>query len=181
MIKRLNEEEFNGNKGYTYMYETKISNRFEALKYVIEEKTPNELWEETKKVLITTSEEIVGYKKKDRTKPWITEETLNLIDKKREAKQRDKNEYREMKAKVQRELRKDKQKHLESICRKAELENQMENSRYIYKTIKTITRKFQPKLHCIQAENGEYITKPEDIAERWKEDCEELYNGAERE
>lgn len=32
--------------------------------------------------MITTAEEIVGYKKKDRRKPWITEETLNLIDKK---------------------------------------------------------------------------------------------------
>ena len=53
----------------------------------------------------------------------------------------------------------------------------------MYKTIKTITGKFQPKLHCIQAENGEYITKPEDIAERWKEYCEELYtcNGADTE
>ena len=57
----------------------------------------------------------------------------------------------------------------------------MGNSRYLYKTIKTITGKFQPKLHCIQAENGDYITKPEDIAERWKEYCEELYNGAETE
>jgi len=80
MLKRLDVEELNGSKGYTY--ETKIANRFEALKYVIEEKTPNELWEETKKVLITTAEEIVGYKKRDWRKPWITEETLNLIDKK---------------------------------------------------------------------------------------------------
>ena len=58
---------------------------------------------------------------------------------------------------------------------------QMGNSRYLYKTIKTITGKFQPKWHCIQAENGEYITKPEDNAERWKEYCDELYNGAETE
>src|SRR5688572_16803738 len=39
--------------------------------------------------------------------------------------------------------------------------------------------KFQPKLQSVQAENGEYISDKEGIAERWKQYCEELYNDVE--
>jgi len=30
--------------------------------------------------------------------------------------------------------------------------------------------------HCIQAASGRNVTEPEEIADRWRENCEELYN-----
>jgi hypothetical protein len=177
IIKRLNVEELQGYKGLAY--EMEVTNRFKALNMVAEERSPNEVWKETKEVLLTAAEEIVGYKKRDKEKHWITEETHKLIIKKREAKQRDREEYKERKAEKQRLLRRDKQNQMEEMCEKVEAENKRGNSRYLYRAVKSITNKFQPKIQSVQAENGEYITDKEGIAERWKQYCEELYNDKE--
>jgi len=49
-----------------------------------------------------------------------------------------------------------------------------------------MTRKFQPRLQCIQLATGENLTEAEQIAYRWKEYYEDLYhdeegNGTEQE
>ena len=80
IIKRLNVEELQGYKGLAY--EIEVTNRFKALDMVAEERSPNEVWKETKEVLLTAAEEIVGYKKRDK---GITGEVHKLIIKKREA------------------------------------------------------------------------------------------------
>jgi len=45
--------------------------------------------------------------------------------------------------------------------------------------VKPMTRKFQPRLRCIQSVTGENLTKATQIADRWKGYCEDLYHDKE--
>jgi len=42
--------------------------------------------------------------------------------------------------------------------------------------VKTLTRKWQPKMKAIEDKDGKLLTNIDDILARWKEYCEELYN-----
>ena len=94
--------------------------------------------------------------------------------KKREAKGKDKNRYQELKAEVQRKLRMDKQQQLEGMCMELEAANSKRNSRQLFQIVKSMTRKFHPRLQGIQSATGENLTEAAQIADRWKRYCEDL-------
>ena len=105
---------------------------------------------------------------------------------KREAKGKDKKRYQELKAEVQRKLRVDKQQQLEGMRMELEAANSKGNSRQLFQIVKSMTRKFQPRLQGIQSAAGENLTEAAQIADRWKGYCEDLYcdeegNGIEQE
>jgi len=71
---------------------------------------------------------------------------------------------------------------------RAELEaaNTKGNSRQVFQIVKSMTRKFQPRLQCIQSATGEKLTQTAQLADRWKRYCGDLYydeegNGTEQE
>jgi len=49
------------------------------------------------------------------------------------------------------------------------------NSRQLFQIVKSMTRKFQPRLQGIQSATGENSTEVAQIADRWKGYCEDLY------
>ena len=75
---------------------------------------------------------------------------------------------------VQRGLRKDKQRQLDDMCDDLETVNHSGNSRKLFQKVRTITRKFQPRLQCIKSKTGTNLTEARQIAARWKEYCEDL-------
>jgi len=68
---------------------------------------------------------------------------------------------------------------LEELCEKLEDSNNKGNVKQVYQTVKTLTAKFKPQLFGIQSAAGELIPDKEEIAERWKEYCEKLYDDKE--
>ena len=60
-----------------------------------------------------------------------------------------------------------------------EAANSKENSRQLFEIVKSVTRKFQPRLQCIQSATGENLTEAAQIADRWKGYCEDLYHDKE--
>ena len=73
-----------------------------------------------------------------------------------------------MKAEVQKKLRVDKQQQLEGMCVELEAANTKGNSRQVFQIVKSMTRKFQPRLQCIQSATGENLTEAAQITDRWK-------------
>jgi len=70
----------------------------------------------------------------------------------------------------------DKQQQLEGMCMELEVANSKGNSRQLFQIVKSMNRKFQPRLQCIQsASSGENLTEAAQIAHRWKGYCEDLY------
>jgi len=118
--------------------------------------------------------------KSQKKKKWISDDTYAVIREKRVAKGKDKNRYQDLKAEVQKKLRVDKQQQLEGMCADLEPANTIENSRQVFQIVKLMTRKFQPRLQCIQSATGENLTEVAQIADRWKWYCEDLYHDEER-
>ena len=174
-VKRLNLEELAGNK--RIKYEIEVTNRFQALEKEEEEKTPEEMWRNTKNILLETAEQEVGYIKAKRDgNRWISDETITIIEAKREAKPKDKILYKKLKAETQKRVRQDKKKQLENMCKDIEESNKKGNTRNLFSTVRTLTKDFKPRTQCIKSKTGENIIESKEIAERWKEYCEELYN-----
>jgi hypothetical protein len=65
------------------------------------------------------------------------------------------------------------------MCEELEASNSKGDMRRLFQLTKSITQKFQPRLHCIRSAAGEKVTDAEGIAERWREYCEELYGDKE--
>ena len=63
------------------------------------------------------------------------------------------------KAEVQKKLIVDKQQQLEGMCAELEAANTKGNSRRVFQIVKSMTRKFQPRLQCIQSATGENLTE----------------------
>jgi len=67
------------------------------------------------------------------------------------------------------------QQQLEGICIELEAANSKGNSRQLFQIVKSVTRKFHPRLPGIQSATGESLTEAAQIADRWKGYCEGLY------
>jgi len=72
------------------------------------------------------------------------------------------------------------------MCAELEAANAKRNSRQVFQIVKSMTRKFQPRLQCIQSATGKNLIEAAQIADRWKGYCEDLYhdeegNGTEQE
>jgi len=68
----------------------------------------------------------------------------------------------------------DKQQQLEGVCMESEAANLNGNSRQLFWIGKSMTRKFHPRLQGIKSATGENLTEAAQIADRWKEYCEDL-------
>ena len=93
-----------------------IKNRFSELIPIVDEMTPNELWEKIKITTAKVAKEKLS-RKRFRKKQWISEETLDLIDERRNMKAHGKNvnnpEYKEKSRAIRRACRKDKERYTE--------------------------------------------------------------------
>jgi len=83
-------------------FAAEVTNRFTALEAAQNEVTPEDLWKGTKTVLLEVARETIGSVKSQKKKKWISD---GAIREKREAKGKDKKRYQELKAEVQRKLR----------------------------------------------------------------------------
>ena len=61
-------------------YNVLVSNKFNALNLIEDEREPEELFSLLKDTLLSSTEEIVGKARRRRNQVWITDETLDLMD-----------------------------------------------------------------------------------------------------
>jgi hypothetical protein len=114
-------------------------------------------------------------------KKWITQPTLKLIQEKRALKiRRDDSEgadrlYKDKCNEVKKAVKVDKAKWLEDQCLDIERYYGEFKTREVYKLIRSINRKWQPRQRTIQDSNGAILMEKEDIMQRWTTYCSELY------
>ena len=161
---------------HVHQYQVEISNRFEALQKVNEPRTPDELWAELKDVTLSAAKTTLQ-KDHCKRKNWISNDTFELINKKREARKAGLHEeYRKLRGDVQKMLRRDKQAELDELCNELEENAKKGNNRPVFRIIKGMTKQFQAKTVAIKDIDNKLQTEPEKVCQRWKEYCEELYD-----
>ena len=114
--------------------------------------------------------------KKCKKAKWLSEEALQIVVKRREAKSKgEKKRYSHLNAESQRIARRDKKAFLSDQCKEIEENNRMGKTRDLFKKIRDIKGTFQAKMGSIKDRNGMDLIEAEDIKKRWQEYTEELY------
>ena len=113
-------------------------------------------------------------KKKCKKAKWLSEEGLQIAEKRREGKAKEKR-YTHPNAEFQRTARRDKKAFLSDQCNEIEENNRMEKTRDHFKKIRDTKGIFHAKMGTIKDRNGMDLTEAEDIKKRWQEYTEELY------
>ena len=115
-------------------------------------------------------------RKKCKKAKWLSEEALQMVKKKREAKGKgEKERYSHLNAEFQRIARRDKKPFFSDQCKEIEENNRMGETRYLIKKIRDTRGTFHAKIGSIKGRNGMDLTETEDIKKGLQEYTEELY------
>ena len=91
-------------------------NRFKGLDLV--DRVPEELWTEVRNILQDIKTKTIPKKKKCKKAKWLSEEALQIAEKRREAKGKgEKERYTHLNAEFQRTARRDKKAFLSDQCK----------------------------------------------------------------
>ncbi|GFR71735.1 endonuclease-reverse transcriptase [Elysia marginata] len=110
--------------------------------------------------------------------PWISNKTLHNIEQRREAKKtfgKQSEQYKDWNKEVKNAIKNDMKEYLESHLSHIEICNLTHSSREMYSGINRLMRNFTPRLSDIKDKDGKTLTENEEISNRWKEDCSEMY------
>ena len=115
-------------------------------------------------------------KKKHKKAKWLSEEALQIAEKRREVKGKGgKERYKHLNAEFQRITRRDKKAFLRDQYKEIEENNRMGKTRDLFKKIRGTKGTFHAKMGAVKDRNGMDLTEAEDIKKRWQEYTEELY------
>ena len=153
-----------------YSYTVEVTNRVKGLDLI--DRVPEELWTEVH--YTGGSDKTIPKKKKCKKAKWLSEEALQIAEKRREAKGKgEKERYTHLNADFQRIARRDKEAFLSDQCKEIEENNRMEKTRDLFKKIRDPKGTFHAKIGTIKDRNGMGLTEVEDIKKRWQEYTEE--------
>ena len=112
-------------------------------------------------------------KKKCKKAKWLSEEVLQIDEKREMEGKGEKERYTHLNAEFQRIARRDKS-FLSDQCKEIEENNRMGNPRDLFKKIRDTKGTFLAKMDTIKDRNGMDLTEAED-KNKWQEYTEELY------
>ena len=137
-----------------YDYTVEMTNRFMGLD---SDRVPEELWMEVcdnvQEVVIKT----IRKKKKRKKAKWLSEETLQIAEKRREVKGKgEKERYKHLNAEFQRIARRNKKAFFSDQCKEIEENNRMGKTRDLFKNIRDTKGTFHAKM----ASKGQKLYEP---------------------
>ena len=125
---------------------------------------------------MTLYSKTITKKKKCKKAKWLSEEDLQIAEKRKDAKGKgEKERYTHLNAEFQRIARRDKKAFLSDKCKETEGSNRMGKTEDFFKKIRDTKGTIHAKMGSIKDRNGRDLTEAEDIKKRWKEYTEELY------
>ena len=129
---------------------------------------PEELWTEVHDIV--QEAEIKTIPKKKKKAKWLSEEVLQIAQKRREVKGKGEKEiYTHLNAEFQRIARRDKKAFLSDRHRETAGNKRMGKTRDIFKEIRDKKGTFHAKMGALKDKNGMDLTEAEDIKKRWQE------------
>ena len=106
-------------------------------------------------------------KKKCKKAKWLSEEALQIAEKRREVKGKEEKErYTHLNAEVQRIARRDKKAFLSDQCKEIEENERIGKTKDLLKKIRYTKGNFHAKIGAIKDRNGMDLTEAEDIMKR---------------
>ena len=131
---------------------------------------PEELWMEVRDIVQEAVIKTIPKKKKCKKAKWLSEEALQVAEKRREAKGKgEKERYISLNAEFQRIARRYKKAFLSDQCKEIEENNRMVKTKDLFKKIRDTKGTFHAKMNTIKDRNDMDLIEAEDIKKRWQE------------
>jgi hypothetical protein len=173
-------------------FQLALRNRFDILAEPLEPEavvqSPAEnSWEQIKNTFNTTCEQVLGRKRRC-NKEWISQETLKLIEARRQLKQaynnsrtrgekaRAQRDYSEAHRAVKRSVRGDKRAFYDTLAREAEEAAARRDMKTVYQITKQLSGKFLSSGKPIKSKDGRVLTTTGQQLTRWAEHFRQLLN-----
>ena len=130
-----------------------MKNRFKGLDLI--DRVPDEIWMQVCDIVQETGIKIIPKKKKCKKVKWLSEEVLQIAEKRKEAKSKgEKESYTHLNEEFQRIARRDKKAFLSDQCKQIEKNNRMEKTRELFKKIRDTKGTFHAKMGSTKNRNG---------------------------
>lgn len=110
-----------------------------------------------------------------RTQPWITDECLDLVDKRKRVKHVDFEQYRRLNKEVRQRMKAEREAYWNSVT--AELEEAASRHEYrtLYQTLRRLSGKTKSTNDNIRKEDGNFVSSPAERLQRWKKNSSNSY------
>ena len=150
-----------------------VTNTFRGLDLI--DRVPEELWTEGHDIVQEAVIKTIPKKKKCKKEKWLSEEALQVAEKRREAKGKgEKERYTHLNAEFQRISRRNKKAFLKDHCQEIEENNIMGKTRDLFKKIRDTKGTFHAKMGTKKDRNGMELTEAEDIKKK-RQDIQKNY------
>ena len=159
-------------------YRVETRNRFSELLKSVAEETPDDLWLDLKTTILDSAKKTIPTQRRKKATPWLSQEVIDLSDERRQLKEaglKSSQLYKIISSEIQQKARQDKNDHIKKLCQELEDHSQSNSSRNLFRSVKDLTGKSTARLAVIKDEDGKILTESEEIKDRWKRYCEELY------
>ena len=125
---------------------------------------PDELWTEVGDIVQETGIKTISMEKKCKEAKWLSEEAVQIAEKRREAKGKGEEErYTHLNEEFQRIARRDKKAFLSDQCKEIDENNRMGKTKDLLKKIRHTKGIFHGKMDTIKDRNGMVLTEAEDL------------------
>ena len=142
-----------------------MRNRFKELDLI--DREHDELWTEVHDIVQEKGIKTIPMEKKCKKVNRLSEEALQIAEKRREVKgKRKKERYTHLNAEFQRRATRDKKAFLRDLCKEIEESNRMGKTRDLFNKIRDTKGTFHAKTGLIKGRNGMDLTEEEDIKKR---------------
>lgn len=133
-------------------------------------------WLNIRNSMITGGKEIVGKRNKIKKKPWMTEEILALMEKRREYKHKNNIQYNLVNKEIQIQIQEAKEKWMNDQCNEIENLKEQHRDRELHQKVKEVTGIWKPKhLSIIANENNDIELDPEKQKRIWERYLRNLF------
>ena len=170
------------------VFKLAMHNRFECLQQMEEEEpSVDDEWRQIEQGYVQTCEKVLGQAKSNK-KEWISKETWETTEQRREAKNavnmaRTRNQRRdaskthqELNREVKRSCRRDKRVYVESTAERAEEAGRRDDVRTLYEITRRLSGRFQSMCKLVRIEEGVLLRTAEEEMHRWREHFERVLN-----
>ena len=136
---------------------------------------PEELWMKVHNMVQEAVIKIIPKKKKCKKVKWLSEEALQIAEKRKEVKGKgEKERYTHLNTEFQK-IAKIHKASLSEQRREIEENNRMGKTGELFKKIRDTKGTFHAKMGSIKDRNSKDLTEEKNIKKRWQEYTEELY------
>ena len=173
----------------TETFRLTVRNKYDTLKDLLDEGNMDidTQWQQIKEMWTSTCSEVLG-KKKYQQKDWISADTLNKVQVRKEkkgainnsrtraAKATAQEEYTEANRAVKNSVQTDKANFTEDLAKEPEDASAQGNMKQLYEITRKLAGKYKRTDRPIKDKNGNVLTSDEDQLKRWRDHFEELLN-----